>query len=118
MGAPNYTKGAYENNSVFAHIDGLTEPFLLIHGMADDNVVFRHTVKLMDAMQRRSTEGGGQNMRVMTYPGEKHGFRSQANRIHRDRQLLEFFSETLAVNKNSAKSSSKKQDASLRPTGS
>ena len=92
-GAPNYTEGAYENNSVFAHIDGLTEPVLLIHGMADDNVVFRHSVKLMAEMQK----AGKHNMRVMTYPGEKHGFRAQPNRTHRDRQILEFFLETLDV---------------------
>lgn len=88
---PNYTPGSYENNSVFAHIDGLTEDLLLIHGMADDNVVFRHSVKLMDAMQK----SGRHNMRLMTYPGEKHGFRNPENRIHRDRQILDFFLETL-----------------------
>lgn len=87
----NYTKGAYENGSVFAHIDGLTEPFLLIHGMADDNVVFRHSIKLMDEMQKR----GAHNMSVMTYPGEKHGFRKTENKIHRDRQVLDFFLDTL-----------------------
>ncbi len=87
----NYTKGAYENGSVFAYLDGLTEPFLLIHGMADDNVVFRHSIKLMGEMQKR----GAHNMSVMTYPGEKHGFRSEANKVHRERQILEYFLETL-----------------------
>jgi len=38
IGDKNYTEGAYENGSVFKHVEGLTEPFLLIHGMADDNV--------------------------------------------------------------------------------
>jgi len=90
---PNYTEGAYENSSVFTHIEGLTEPTLLIHGMADDNVVFRHSIMLMDAMQ----ESGRHNMRFMTYPGEKHGFRDADNRTHRDRQILEFFLETLAI---------------------
>ena len=89
----NYTAGAYENASVFTHLDGLTEPLLLIHGMADDNVVFRHSIKLMNAMQQR----GAQNMRLMTYPGEKHGFRNTQNRIHRDRQILEFFLEKLDI---------------------
>jgi len=90
----NYTEGAYEEGSVFAHLDGLTEPVLLIHGMADDNVVFRHTVKLVDAMQKQ----GRHNLHLMTYPGEKHGFRAESARIHRDRQLLEFFLETLDLN--------------------
>ncbi|MEP6342636.1 MAG: DPP IV N-terminal domain-containing protein [Maricaulaceae bacterium] len=92
---PNYTQGSYENNSVFAHINGLTEDTLLIHGMADDNVVFRHSVKLMDAMQK----AGRHNMRIMTYPGEKHGFRAAENRTHRDRQILEFFLEKFGTDK-------------------
>jgi dipeptidyl-peptidase-4 len=91
----NYTKGAYEDGSIFAHMDGLTEPFLLIHGMADDNVVFRHSIALMAEIQNRAQ----QNMRVMTYPGEKHGFRNKQNKIHRDQQILDFFLETLAEKK-------------------
>ena len=89
----NYTEGAYENGSVFSYLGGLTEPVLLMHGMADDNVVFRHSIKLMNEMQKN----GQQNLRVMTYPGEKHGFRKTENRIHRDRQILEFFLETLDI---------------------
>jgi dipeptidyl-peptidase-4 len=91
-GTANYTKGAYEDGSVFKYLDGLTEPMLLIHGMADDNVVFRHSIKLMAEMQ----ENNMHNLRIQTYPGEKHGFRNAGNRTHRDRQILEFFSETLA----------------------
>ena len=88
---PNYTAEAYDKGSIFPHIDGLTEPVLVIHGMADDNVTFRHTVKFMDAMQK----AGRHNLRLMTYPGEKHGFRASSSKIHRDRQILEFFLETL-----------------------
>lgn len=88
---PNYTPQAYSNSSVFTHIDGLTEPTLIIHGMADDNVVFRHTIKMMDEMQSR----GAHHVRFMTYPGEKHGFRAKDNKVHRDREILEFFLEQL-----------------------
>ena len=86
-GTPNYTEGAYEKGSIFPYLDGLTEPVLLIHGMADDNVVFRHSIKLMDEMQKN----GAHNLRLMTYPGEKHGFRKTENKTHRDREILEFF---------------------------
>lgn len=91
-GAVNYTEGAYEDGSVYEYLNGLTEPVLLIHGMADDNVVFRHSIKLMDAMQKKNM----QNLRIQTYPGEKHGFRNRDNKIHRDTQILNFFSETLS----------------------
>ena len=87
----NYTEGAYEHGNVLSHIDGLTEPVLVIHGMADDNVVFRHSVKLADAMIAQ----GRHNLVMKPVPGEKHGFRSEAARIHRDRSILDFFREHL-----------------------
>ena len=86
-GGPNYTKGSYENSNVWPYLDGITEPFLLIHGMSDDNVVFRNSTKLMDEMHKK----GAHNMQVMTYPSEKHGFRQKHNRTHRMRSILEFF---------------------------
>ena len=86
-GDPNYTKGSYEQSNVWPYLDGITEPFLLIHGMSDDNVVFRNSTKLMDEMHKRGTH----NMHVMTYPSEKHGFRRKHNKIHRARMILEFF---------------------------
>lgn len=86
-GDPNYTKGSYENSNVWPYLGGITEPFLLIHGMSDDNVVFRNSTKLMDEMHLR----GAHNMDVMTYPSEKHGFRKKHNRTHRIRLILEYF---------------------------
>jgi len=83
----NYTKGSYEKSNVWPYLDGITEPFLLIHGMSDDNVVFRNSTKLMDEMHKK----GAHNMQVMTYPSEKHGFRQKHNRTHRIRSVLEFF---------------------------
>ncbi|PHR57198.1 MAG: S9 family peptidase [Robiginitomaculum sp.] len=89
--SPNYTKGAYEHGDVLTHLEGLIEPFLLLHGMADDNVVFRNSIMLMDKMQKL----GRHNMSVMTYPGEKHSFRSTANKTHRDTQIVSYFVKTL-----------------------
>lgn len=90
-GSPNYTKGSYEQSNVWPYLDGITEPFLLIHGMSDDNVVFRNSSKLMDEMHKK----GAHNMTVMTYPSEKHGFRRKHNKIHRARLILEYFLDAL-----------------------
>ena len=90
-GTPNYTEGAYEHGNVMTHLDGLDEPVLVIHGMADDNVVFRHTVMLANAM----VEAGKTNFKLAPYPGEKHGFRAEAAQIHRDKTILEFFLDEL-----------------------
>ena len=90
-GTPNHTEGAYERGNVMTHIEGLDEPVLVIHGMADDNVQFRHSVLLADAM----IKAGKTNMTLMPYPGEKHGFRDEKARIHKDRMVLEFFLDEL-----------------------
>ena len=90
-GDPNYTKGSYEQSNVWPYLGGITEPFLLMHGMSDDNVVFRNSTKLMDEMHKK----GAHNMQVMTYPSEKHGFRQKHNRIHRVRSILDFFLDEL-----------------------
>ncbi len=90
MGKPQEEAEAYARGSVFTDLDGLTADLLVIHGMADDNVVFQNSVKLMNALQSQ-----GASFELMTYPGEKHGFRSRANRIHRDRLILDFFNRRL-----------------------
>ena len=74
----------------FADLAALKSDLLVIHGMADDNVVFQNSVKLMAELQKL-----GKEFELMTYPGEKHGFRATANKIHRDRLILDFFDRTL-----------------------
>ena len=90
MGKPEEEQDAYARGSAFADLDALKGELLVIHGMADDNVVFQNSVKLFDALQKR-----GVSFEMMTYPGEKHGFRDTANKIHRDRLILDFFERTL-----------------------
>ena len=41
----------YDASGVFAHADGCKPPLLLVHGMADDNVLFTNSTQLMTTLQ-------------------------------------------------------------------
>lgn len=56
LGIPPADAAAYEDASLLPLAKGLRQPLLLIHGTADDNVYFRHTLKLADALFREGKE--------------------------------------------------------------
>jgi dipeptidyl-peptidase-4 len=89
MDSPKANPEGYKDSAVFAHLDGLRSKLLLEHGMADDNVLFVNSTKLMSALQKRGTE-----FELMTYPGAKHGLRG-ADRLHQMRTTSRFLQECL-----------------------
>ena len=50
LGDPNVDDSPYERTSLLALADRLSRPLLLIHGLADDNVVAAHTLQLSAAL--------------------------------------------------------------------
>jgi dipeptidyl-peptidase-4 len=52
LGLPSKNEEGYRASSVLTFAPGLTRPLLLIHGTADDNVYFFHSMKLCDALFR------------------------------------------------------------------
>jgi len=89
MNLPAANVDGYREARVLTHIAGLTSPLLLIHGMADDNVLFSNSTSLMSALQKR-----GQPFELMTYPGAKHGL-SGADALHRYRIAENFLARCL-----------------------
>ena len=65
---PQENKSGYEATSVLPHLSTLHGKLLLVHGMADDNVLFTNSTMLMQALQAQGTQ-----FELMTYPGGKHG---------------------------------------------
>lgn len=89
MGHPQTNPDGYRQASVMTHAEGLVEPLLLIHGMADDNVLFLNSTELMGTLQKR-----GQPFELMTYPGAKHGLRG-TDALHRYRLTEAFLGRCL-----------------------
>lgn len=87
---PKSDAEAYKKSGVFAHLDGLKSPLLLVHGMADDNVLFTNTTRLIDGLVNR-----GVKFDLMTYPGAKHGISSRAGQRHVYATIEAFFKRNL-----------------------
>jgi len=87
---PKSNPEAYKQSGVFAHLDGLKSPLLLVHGMADDNVLFTNSTRLIDSLVNRNVQ-----FELMTYPGAKHGISSRTGQRHVYGMIEAFFKKNL-----------------------
>ncbi|MFN2334753.1 MAG: alpha/beta fold hydrolase [Wenzhouxiangellaceae bacterium] len=94
LGMPRQADGrpteAYSRANVINYAGALSDPLLLIHGMADDNVLFTHSTLLMEKLQADAID-----FEMMTYPGEKHAISGQGQRLHVYRQIDRFMQRHL-----------------------
>jgi dipeptidyl-peptidase 4 len=67
LGDPNKEPKIYEQSNALADAGKITDPLLLIHGMADDNVVFENTSMLAARLQAQAVP-----FEMMLYPGYTH----------------------------------------------
>jgi len=95
MGLPQEQPDAYRNSSVIAHLHQLESALMLMHGMADDNVLFTHSTLIMAELQKL-----GKQFELMTYPGAKHSMQETHVSIHRFTAILDFFSRHLQTETN------------------
>ncbi len=91
LGTPAAEPAAYRNGNVLTYASQLSNPLLLIHGMADDNVLFTNSTNLMAALQN-----AGILFNLMTYPGAKHGISGEKTQVHVFQTIADFFIGRLA----------------------
>ncbi len=90
LGRPQDNAAGYEASSVFPYAKDLRGRLLIIHGMADDNVLFLNSTKLF-----RKLQDLGKPFDVMVYPGGKHGLTRQHDGRHAYAMILRFFDDAL-----------------------
>jgi len=83
---PDVNPEGYKESSVFPYVNGLNSPLMIYHGMADDNVLFTNTTKLIKALQDK-----GKIFELMTYPGSKHSMRGKKVKVHLNKTIMNFF---------------------------
>jgi len=71
IGTPDEHPEVYAKAAPMSHVDQIQHPLLILHGTADVNVPFIHSVLLMDHLLKA---GKGDLASFMVYPGEYHYF--------------------------------------------
>jgi dipeptidyl-peptidase 4 len=69
----------------------MSDPLLLIHGMADDNVIFENSTALMAKLQ-----GAARPFETMVYPGQTHRVAGPGVSVHLWRTILDFLDRHVA----------------------
>ena len=94
LGTPQANPEGYRRSGVLHWLDGIpADKLLLVHGMADDNVLFANSTRLMAALQQR-----GVQFELMAYPGGKHGLSTPAMKTHVHTLIADFFERKLKPN--------------------
>lgn len=90
MTTPQENPEGYDRNSPITHVNGLEDPFLLIHGTADDNVHVQNTMQLVSALI-----SAGKQFDMFVYPDRNHGIYGGNTRLHLYRMMTDFILENL-----------------------
>ncbi|KQJ94456.1 uncharacterized protein LOC100822560 [Brachypodium distachyon] len=90
MGLPSEHRDAYEYGSIMHHVNNLRGKLLLIHGMIDENVHFRHTARLINSLmaERKPYE-------ILLFPDERHMPRQLDDRIYMEERIWDFVERSL-----------------------
>ena len=90
MSTPEANAEGYAASDVLDQLDQLTGRLLLLHGMADDNVIFENATRVIDGLQSRSVP-----FEMMLYPGQRHGVRGNERQLQQWRTYLDFLDRTI-----------------------
>jgi dipeptidyl-peptidase-4 len=90
MGSPQTNVEGYESGSVMDHVDTMEGKLLLIHGLIDENVHFRHTARLINALieARKPYD-------LLLFPNERHMPRGLADRVYMESRISDYFLDHL-----------------------
>jgi dipeptidyl-peptidase-4 len=93
LSTPQLNPAGYAASNVLTYVGNLRRPLLVVHGMADDNVLFANSTALMKKLQDLQKP-----FDLMTYPGGKHGLiRQNASGWHAHANIVRFFDRELGA---------------------
>jgi dipeptidyl-peptidase-4 len=85
MDTPQDNPDGYRHATVMEHASRLAGHLLIVHGMIDENVHFRHTARLIEALIAADKDFG-----LVALPSSRHSARGEAVNRYRARRTLEY----------------------------
>ncbi len=83
---PETNGEGYRATSVFTYAEAIRGKLLLIHGMLDENVHFRHSARLLETLIHANTP-----VDTIFFPEERHMLRFAPNRLYMNERLVSYF---------------------------
>lgn len=90
MGTPQSNPDGYRDGSPINFVENLRGKLLLTHGFLDENVHFRHTVRLIQALVEANKDYD-----LLILPEERHSPRFEAGRLYLWSRVVRYFKQNL-----------------------
>ncbi|MEO7080053.1 MAG: S9 family peptidase, partial [Flavobacteriales bacterium] len=90
MGLPQDNASGYDDNSPIHHVADLKGNYLLVHGLADDNVHYQNSAEMTTALVKANKQ-----FTEMMYPDKNHGIYGGTTRLHLFTLMTDFLLEKL-----------------------
>jgi dipeptidyl-peptidase-4 len=90
LGNPAIDPRPYESSNALANSGRIADPLLIVHGMADDNVVFENTTAIVAKLQNEKKP-----FELMVYPGGTHAIAGEGPQTHVWQTITHFLDRTV-----------------------
>ena len=90
MGTPRENSAGYRESSLLPIASQLRGKLLIVHGMVDENVHFRHTARFLDALNSAQ-----KRYDLLIFPDERHLPRGEEDRRYLEARIVEYFDRAL-----------------------
>jgi dipeptidyl-peptidase-4 len=90
MGTPQSNPAGYERSAVMPYCGKIEGSLMLVHGLIDENVHFRHTARLINALI-----SARKHYELLLFPDERHQPRGRDDKIFMEQRIHHFIERNL-----------------------
>ena len=90
MGQPSENESGYNESAVFDHVPNMRGRLMIVHGLIDENVHFRHTARLINRLI-----AAGKDYELLIFPDERHSPRRLRDRVYMEKRISDYLVKNL-----------------------